>query len=196
MDGVGVDRADVLAAGVRLRRFLAPTPLRATRGARLKLESLQVTGPYKGRGALNALLLQRAAGDDRPVIAASAGNHGAGVAWAAHVLGMKATIVVPEGAPRRKVDRIRRLGADVEEAGIGFGESLAIARRQGQAVVIAHPYPITVAFLQEKLASLPEVVVLTTLSELVTPRKPINRSGRGGIALLGSPASPSISLSR
>jgi hypothetical protein len=75
-----------------------------------------------------------------------------------------------------------------------FQRSLAIARRQGQAVVIAHPYPITVAFLQEKLLSLPEDVELTTLSELVAPRKPLRSTGRGGIALLGSPASPSISL--
>lgn len=84
-----------------------------------------------------------------------------------------------------------RTDAHLEAA---FQRSLSIARRQGQAVVIAHPYPITVAFLEEKLASLPEDVVLTTLSELVAPREPLRRTGRGGIALLGSPASPSISL--
>lgn len=84
-----------------------------------------------------------------------------------------------------------RTEADLEAA---FQRSLAIARRRGQAVVIAHPYPITVAFLSEKLASLPEDVVLTTLSDLVVPEVPVRRADPGGIALLGSPASPHISL--
>jgi polysaccharide deacetylase 2 family uncharacterized protein YibQ len=72
-----------------------------------------------------------------------------------------------------------------------FDRSLAIARKRGQAVVIAHPYPITVAFLEERLAALPADVQLSTLSELVPRAEPIRR--RGGIALLGSPASPHIS---
>ncbi len=75
-----------------------------------------------------------------------------------------------------------------------FDRSLAIARERGQAVVIAHPYPITVAFLKAKLAALPEDVVLTTLSDLVAPEPPVNPARRGAIALLGSPASPHISL--
>ncbi len=74
-----------------------------------------------------------------------------------------------------------------------FERSLTIARRRGQAVVIAHPYPITVAFLSRKLESLPEDVVLATLSDLV-PEVPIRRADPGGIALLGNPASPHISL--
>ena len=76
-----------------------------------------------------------------------------------------------------------------------FEKSVAIARRRGQAVVIAHPYPITVAFLEEKLAALPQDVQLSTLSDLVeAPRarqEPVRRPG--GIALLGNPASPHIS---
>ena len=75
-----------------------------------------------------------------------------------------------------------------------FDRSLAIARRQGQAVVIAHPYPITVAFLKEKLAQLPEDVALTTLSELVSPAQPVRQADPATIALFGSPASPHISL--
>jgi polysaccharide deacetylase 2 family uncharacterized protein YibQ len=83
-----------------------------------------------------------------------------------------------------------------------FAQSLAIARRRGQAVVIAHPYAITVAFLEEKLAALPGDVVLTTLSELVphkrvpeklATKKEAMPNDPGGLALFGSPASPSIS---
>ncbi len=76
-----------------------------------------------------------------------------------------------------------------------FEQSLAIARKRGQAVVIAHPYPITVSFLERTLAALPEDVKLSTLSDLVEAprarREAISRPG--GIVLLGNPASPHIS---
>lgn len=85
---------------------------------------------------------------------------------------------------------------------VAYARSLAIARERGHAVVIAHPYAITVAFLEKKLAELPADVTLATLSELVEPadgqRRPegLKRLDRGAIALLGSPVSPSISLAR
>jgi len=76
-----------------------------------------------------------------------------------------------------------------------FSRSLAIARKRGQAVVIAHPYPITVAFLEEKLSALPGDVELTTLSGLVPHKEAAttDRADRGALALFGSPASPNIS---
>jgi threonine dehydratase len=82
---VVVTVGDVLAAQARLRRYLPPTPLHDAErfGVMLKLENLQRTGSYKVRGALNALLAGRERGDRRPVIAASAGNHAQGLAWAA-----------------------------------------------------------------------------------------------------------------
>ncbi len=76
-----------------------------------------------------------------------------------------------------------------------FERSIAIARRRGHAVVIAHPYSITVGFLERKLADLPGDVTLTTLSELVAPGAlPITRLDPEAIALLGNPGSPHISL--
>src|SRR3546814_9326160 len=89
-DDVTVTAADVLAAQARLRRYLAPTPLHHAErfGCWLKLENLQRTGSYKVRGALNALLAARERGDTRPVIAASAGNHAQGLAWAGYRLRM------------------------------------------------------------------------------------------------------------
>ena len=76
---------DVLHAQERLSHHLPVTPMIQGQhaGSWLKLENLQQTGAYKVRGALNALLAQLERGDHRPVIAASAGNHSAGVAWAA-----------------------------------------------------------------------------------------------------------------
>jgi threonine dehydratase len=96
-------RADVEAAAERIRPYLEPTPLLAG----LKLESLQPTGSFKVRGALNALLQA-----DGPVVTASAGNFGLGVAWAAQLLDRRATIVVAETASPAKIEALR--GFDVE----------------------------------------------------------------------------------
>ena len=121
---------DVHKAEERLAPILSPTPLvySLDRDAWLKLENLQLTGAYKVRGALNALLAQIERGDHRTVIAASAGNHGAGVAWAARHIGLPAIIVVPMNAPRSKVDRIRQLGAKVVFMGDTFDGSLKWAK--------------------------------------------------------------------
>ena len=81
----------------------------------LALESMQVTGSFKVRGAL-AALAARAANRGSPaghVVTASAGNHGAGVANAAHVLGVRATIVMPRGVPETKRKRVEAYGAEV-----------------------------------------------------------------------------------
>jgi threonine dehydratase len=75
------------------------------------LESLQVTGSFKVRGALMALARLR--GTAKRAIAASAGNHGAGVAYASKVLGVPATVVVPEVAPRAKREKIASYGARI-----------------------------------------------------------------------------------
>jgi threonine dehydratase len=85
----------------------------------LALESLQVTGSFKVRGALFAMTKRKEAGTLR-IVAASAGNHGAGVAYAARRLGMKATIVVPKSASRKKVETIRGYGAEIVEHGEGY----------------------------------------------------------------------------
>ena len=114
----------------RVRGVLPETPaIRSDRlGAWLKLENLQTTGAYKVRGAFNALAAHVERGDRRPVFAASAGNHGLGVAWAARRLGIAATIVVPDGASHTKVAGCRALGARVVHAGNGFESCVAHAR--------------------------------------------------------------------
>ena len=80
----------------------------------LALESLQVTGSFKVRGALNALAAITALhGPNVPVITASAGNHGGGVAYAAAILGHPATVVVPQGTPANKRAKIAAYGAQI-----------------------------------------------------------------------------------
>jgi threonine dehydratase len=85
------------------------TPLVRLDGAWLKLESLQPIGSFKLRGALNAMRARPA----QDVVTASAGNMAQGVAWAARELGVRATIVAPESAPRAKLDAVERLGGRV-----------------------------------------------------------------------------------
>ena len=96
---------DVQRAAARIGPHVKSTPVLPsdTYSAFLKLENLQVTGAYKVRGALNALMLQLERGDRRSVIAASAGNHSAGMAWAARLLDLQATAVVPCTAPLAKI---------------------------------------------------------------------------------------------
>src|SRR5437868_1752188 len=133
-DGL-LDGELLAAAAARVRGVLPETPLlRSERlGSWLKLESLQITGAYKVRGALNALASQVERGDHRPIFAASAGNHGLGVAWSARRLGLTATIVVPDDAPQTKVAGCQALGARVIRAGDGFESCVARARTLAHA---------------------------------------------------------------
>ena len=89
----------------------------------LKLELLQHTGSFKPRGAFNNLLSRKV--PPAGVAAASGGNHGAAVAYAAHELGHKATIFVPEVSSPVKIARIRGYGADVRVGGARYADALA-----------------------------------------------------------------------
>lgn len=115
------DFDDVRAAAARLeghaRRtpLLAGTPLDAITGGRilLKLETLQHMGSFKFRGAYNRLAQLDSAQRKAGVVAFSSGNHAQGVACAARLLGVPATIVMPADAPRVKLQNTLALGAEV-----------------------------------------------------------------------------------
>ena len=106
----------------------------------LKLEHLQHSGSFKGRGALNALLTNDPAPDG--VVAASGGNHGAAVAWAAGVTGQAANIFVPEVAAAAKVELLVQLGAVVHQTGALYSDALASSEAfaAGRAVTTVHAY--------------------------------------------------------
>lgn len=145
-----LDLARVQAAAGRLRGQVHRTPCWPSRtfsalaGGQvwLKYENLQRTGAYKLRGALNRMLTlppeARAAG----VIAASAGNHAQGVAVAASLAGVPATIVMPRRAPLTKVDATRGYGARVVLHGDVFDESHAEAMRLSatEGLTYIHPF--------------------------------------------------------
>jgi threonine dehydratase len=105
-------------------------PLEKSLGGRifLKLESLQVTGSFKLRGATRAVAALSEPERKAGVVTASAGNHGAGLAQAAGLLDVSAVVVVPERTPDNKLTRMRSLGADLRVAGADYDESERIAR--------------------------------------------------------------------
>ncbi|MCX5493546.1 threonine/serine dehydratase [Kaistia dalseonensis] len=112
---------DVRAAAERIRPEAVRTPLLtnpaldALVGGRvlLKCETLQRTGSFKFRGAYNAIAALSEAERARGIVACSSGNHAQGVAAAAALFGVPATIVMPDEAPQAKLDGTRRLGATV-----------------------------------------------------------------------------------
>ncbi|HSP72686.1 MAG TPA: threonine ammonia-lyase [Gaiellaceae bacterium] len=149
--------SDVEAARARIGGVARVTPVGTTenlskllgREVQFKAENLQRTGSFKIRGAVNKLSTlsdeERAAG----VVAASAGNHGQSVAWAARRAGIRATIFVPQDAPMAKVEAARGYGAACELGGAMFDEALeaalAFSRETGATFVHAFEDEVVIA---------------------------------------------------
>lgn len=110
----------------------------------LKLEMLQHTGSFKARGAFNRILAASESGDlpDAGVIAASGGNAGMAVAYAAARLGVPAQVYVPATAPAVKVRKLRAYGADVVQVGEIYGDAYEAAVKQvaDTGALFCHPY--------------------------------------------------------
>lgn len=119
-------RDDLDAAARIVRAHLAPTPVLRTARAVLKLETAQPTGSFKVRGALAAVAAAATSGAGR-VIAASAGNHGLGVAWAATRLCVPATIVVPETASTAKLAALEGFAVTLIRHGTSYDAAEAHA---------------------------------------------------------------------
>jgi threonine dehydratase len=147
--GARLALADVEKALAVLAQHLPPTPLRPSLAApgtdlRLKLECWQPTGSFKVRGALHLLSTLGDGERRRGVVAASAGNHALGVAWAASRLGgsLKATVFVPRTAPRSKVEKLRRYPVEVRETGETYDDAVEAARafEKETGAVFVHAY--------------------------------------------------------
>jgi threonine dehydratase len=177
-----VDAAAVEAAVLRLDGVAVRTPLqrnlrlseRTGGQVWLKREDLQVGRSYKLRGAYNLIAQLDEHSRHAGVVCASAGNHGQGVAYSCHALGVRGRVYVPRTTPRQKRDRIRALGGEqVEVIVIGdtYDEAAAAAVRDVQAtgatLVPAFDDPRTVAGqgtvaveLVEQLGHAPDVLVV------------------------------------
>jgi threonine dehydratase len=167
---------------------------RAGRSVQLKAENLQRTGSFKIRGAVNTLATlsadERAAG----VVAASAGNHGQAVAWAARESGIAATIFMPQDSPMAKVDATRNYGATVELVGAGFDESMAAA----QELVDSTGATFVHAFEDERVIAGQGTIgleLVEQLPELGTVLVPIGGGGlAAGIAIALRAVKPSVRI--
>ncbi|HEX7191972.1 MAG TPA: threonine/serine dehydratase [Thermoanaerobaculia bacterium] len=127
---------DVRKAAERIRPYVHRTPLLPSHSlserigveVRLKCENLQRAGSFKIRGAMNALLQIPEGDRRRGVVAFSSGNHAQGVALAARLLGMPATIVMPENSVQSKVEATKAYGATVVTAGVTSATRDTVAR--------------------------------------------------------------------
>jgi threonine dehydratase len=148
-----ITRTDVEEAaervGGRVRRTpvveVEPDALGTPASALLKLELLQHTGSFKPRGIFNRILSARADAKAHGVIAASGGNAGLAVAYAAEQLGLHAEIFVPVSASPVKVARLRKLGAVVNVTGAHYADAFAASQERaattGALVVHAYDQP-------------------------------------------------------
>jgi threonine dehydratase len=147
---VSVTLADIEAARVLLDGIAVRTPMEESRWlsavaggeVRIKAENLQRTGSFKARGAY--VRLSRLSEEERArgVVAASAGNHAQGVALAAQLVGTRATVFMPEGAPIPKERATRGYGADVVFTGTYLEDALVAAHEFSErtGAVLIHPF--------------------------------------------------------
>ncbi|HEV7699301.1 MAG TPA: threonine ammonia-lyase [Pyrinomonadaceae bacterium] len=197
-----VTLADIEAARERLKGIILSTPMiaddRLSReiGAKasLKAESLQKAGSFKIRGAYNKISQLSEDERARGVIAASAGNHAQGVALAAQILGVKATIICPEFAPLTKINATKGYGADVILKGSILDESIAYS----QELAAEHGYTMVHAFDDEKIIAGQGTIgleILEALPGVTTIVVPIGGGGlMSGIATAVKTLKPGIRM--
>ena len=196
--------ADVVAARRVVDRYLPRAPLErspllsADLGAdiHLKIETFKPTRTFKVRGALNKIASLEDAARRRGVVAASAGSHAQGVAFAASALGAPATVVMPRGVSETIVRVCRAYGAEVLLEGDVYDDTLALVHRieQEQGKTLVHPYadPLVIAgqgtIGLEILDDLPDVetvVVAVGGGGLITGIALALRSARPDVQIVG-----------
>ena len=141
---------DVEAAAERIKDRVRRTPCLRARFIRnpihpnlmLKMESLQVTGSFKARGANNAVLSLDDDALGRGIITASGGNHGAAVAYAGHASGAKTVVYLPERAAAAKVKTLESWGAEVVLTGDVWDDAnvAALERADQDGLTYIHPF--------------------------------------------------------
>jgi len=196
------DLAEVFAARRRIQPYLKPTPLYryptldAMTGARLwvKHENHQPVGAFKVRGGVNLVSQLTADERRRGVIAASTGNHGQSVAYAADLFGVRAVICMPEQANPVKVESMRALGAEVVFHGRDFDEAREHCEKQatehGYRYIHSGNEPALIAgvatYTLELIEARPDIEVIVV---------PVGGgSGASGACLVAKAIRPSIEV--
>ncbi|HEY2658748.1 MAG TPA: threonine/serine dehydratase [Caulobacteraceae bacterium] len=184
----------IRAAATRIAPHVNATPLvrLIPIGLRLKAESLHPIGAFKLRGAFNAILSLTDAERARGVIAYSSGNHAQAVSYAAHRLGVRAVIVMPDNAPRAKLEGTRRWGAEVVIVGPASAERAARA----QALQAAHGYilipPFDARAIMEGTGTI-GLEILGAAADVDTVFAPVSGGGLlGGLAAAVKQLNPAV----
>jgi len=183
---------DIEACAKRIAPYIIRTPLVEVedlstcleRKVYLKLESMQRTGAFKFRGAMNYMLSLSKEEADRGVITASSGNHGLGMSLAGKLLGIRCTVVMPVSAPQTKQERAKNYGANLILHGQDYDEAQAhaqsLAQREGFTYVPSFNHPRIIegqgTVLAEILEDLPNVDMVIA---------PVGGGGMIGGLLLG-----------
>jgi threonine dehydratase len=178
--------SDIEAARERIAGVARETPVfrsdtlsRLTgREVALKAENLQRTGSFKIRGAYNKISTLSGSEKANGVVAASAGNHGQAVAWAARQLGIRATIFVPQDAPMAKVEAARGYGAACEMGGTVFDEALTAAMRFSEETGATFVH----AFEDERVIAGQGTIGLELAGQLAEDATVVIPVGGGGLA--------------
>lgn len=180
---------DIRAAQTLLQGIAVHTPLiewknaalnseqAAQRKFYLKLENLQPIGAFKLRGAYNKVASLTVEERQRGVISYSSGNHGQGVAYAARALGAKAIIVMPENAPKNKIEATAALGAKIVMVGPGSEER----RLRAEQLAAEHGYAIVPPYNDEKIIAGQGTVGLEILEDLPNVETVLVPVGGGGL---------------
>jgi threonine dehydratase len=195
-----VSPEDVAAARKVLSEVMLQTPLLRSRmlseriggPVYLKCENLQRTGSFKARGAYLRIARLSDAERGRGVVAASAGNHAQGVAFAAAMLGTKATVVMPEGAPLPKIEATASYGAEVILHGSTVEHALIKAKElaDGCGSVFIHPFEHPDVVAGQGTVGLE---IIEQCPEVRTIAVPVGGGGiASGIAVVANAASPPV----
>jgi threonine dehydratase len=182
----GPSLSDIKEARSRLQGVARETPVYGSeslsrqvgRPVLLKAENLQRTGSFKVRGAVNKLATLSEGERRAGVVAASAGNHGQALAWAAREAGVKATVFMPQDAPMAKVEPTKNYGAKAELTGGSFEEALhaAFAHAEATGATFVHPYEDEKVIAGQGTIGLELVEQVPDLATVVIP------VGGGGLA--------------
>jgi threonine dehydratase len=192
--------ADVLDARRQIAPYLRETPLFAYPGLDevvgtevfVKHENHQPVGAFKVRGGVNLVSRLSPAGREAGVLAASTGNHGQSVAFAARLFGVSAVICAPEGANPVKVASMRGLGAEVILRGRDFDEARAhceaLARERGGRYIHSGDEPLLIAGVGTEMLEILEAE--PRVDVVVVPIG--GGSGAAGCCIVGKTMSPSV----
>ena len=184
----------------RIAPFINYTPLIHSKylsnnsKVKLKLESLQITGSFKLRGATNKLLSLNEDQKQKGVIAVSTGNHGKGVAHAANILGIKSTIFMSSMVPQFRKEAIEALGAKVKIVGNNSDEADQYARElaKKENITLIHPFDDEEIIAGQGTVGLE---MLETFPEVDTVVVPTSGGGlSGGIALAIKLQKPEVKI--